>query len=295
VVEERKVHVVYGIINVFEWNNLPPTERLKDLFSSGEEFQQRSKRGEEKFTWVFADFDTKTINNEKILFARLVKIKSGYEESYYDKKLRSVKKKSIDNQRALAYSNFIVHPDSNHIVFEEKQPEISITQFKKFFLEIYKRHFTDLSQVKVDTLKDTTEVYKYIKQFDKVVEAQFDLRPSNPEDSKEFRALDQRLKEAHIHEAKIKFKSNAEGLKVENTIVGEGIELSGAGYGDYELKLEKGDRVAQLKSKDRILRDEIIVKDKPDDIMKMFLKKLVANLKKKGKTLKHEERDTTQV
>lgn len=53
----------------------------------------------------------------------------------------------------------------------------------------------------------------------------------------------------------------------ENTIIGQGINLSSAGYGTAKITAKKGDEIDILDSKDQILRFSITKSDTPSSII----------------------------
>ena len=268
--EERQSRVVMGKIHSPQWVRDDFERRLSDLVSSGDEYIQETGKGKDKFVWVIGDQLVESIDEEKIIFARLGKIKSGLEETIYDKELKSFKRIKVDTPRALSYSNFIIHPESHIVLFEEKLPDISIKQFKEKISILYKRHFNDLSDVKIDLIVETERVFKILRRYDKITEVQFKVTPSNPEDEIEFRRLDHLLKDGSTKEANFRFKNEEDGLKIENTIIGEGISLSGAGYGEYNISVEKEEKREIIKSNDQILRKIVRVNDKPAELMRCF-------------------------
>lgn len=275
--------LVIGKIHISKWVKHEFENRLKELIFSGEEYIQDSGRGKDKFIWTFGDPLIENIDTEKVIFGRLGKIRRGYEEIIYLKGQKSFQRKLEDQTdgkesvRALSYSNFAIHPQSMKIIFEEKTPNISINQFIENFSKIYSFHFNDISEIKIDVIIETEKVFDKIKKFDKITEAVFKLIPSNPEDEPDFRRLDGLLKEGDTKEAILNFKNEDEGLKIENTIIGEGIAMSGAAYGNYKLTLVKNKEIEIVKSSDHIYRKYIKEIDEPFILIKTFwdiLKKL---------------------
>lgn len=124
-------------------------------------------------------------------------------------------------------------------------------------------------------------VFDILKQYDKIVEVQVKTTPSNPEDTPDFRRLDPLLKESDTKEANLRFKNEEEGLKVEGTIIGEGISLSGAGHGEYTISVEKEERREIIRSKDQISRTVIRAIDEPKELMWKFVEKLKQYLQKR--------------
>jgi len=274
--EERQRRVVIGKIHISRWVTNDFESRLIGLVSGGDEYIQETGRGKNKFVWVFGDPLVKDIDREKIIFARLGKIKRGLEETIFDRNKRSFRRVPVDveSPRALSYSNFIIHPNSHTILFEDKLPNISLNQFKENFSKLYKQHFRDLSDLKIDLIVETGRVFEILKQFERIIEVQFKVRPSNPEDEPEFRRLDHLLKESGTKDANLSFKNEEAGLKVEGTIIGEGISQSGAGYGEYEISVEKEGRKEIIKSKDKIVRKVVKAIDEPAELMRRFWKEL---------------------
>lgn len=271
---ERKTRVVIGKIHLSNWIKDGLEERLIELFKSGKVHHQDKGKGRNKFTWAFGDLLIEEIEGEKVIFARLGKIKKGLEETVYDGDKKSFKQVMRNQERAVSYSNFIIHPKSHSILFEEKKPYISIKQFKENFSAIYKLLWNDLSDVRIDLIVETEEVFSLLKQFDRVTEVSFRVTPSNPTDKEEFRKLDELLKDGNTKEASFKFKNEEEGLKLENTIIEEGIYLSGAGYGEYTIRGEKGEEDKIIKSKDKIVRKIVLALDRPTEIVHEFWNQL---------------------
>jgi hypothetical protein len=82
------------------------------------------------------------------------------------------------------------------------------------------------------------------------------------------------LKEGSTKEANFKFKNEEDGLKIEGTIIGEGLSLSGAGYGEYNISVEKEEKKEIIRSKDQILRKVVRVIDEPEELMRCFWKNI---------------------
>jgi hypothetical protein len=216
------------------------------------------------------------MNNNVIIFARLGKINRAFEETIWDRKEKSFKKVSVEEPKALSYSNFIIIPQKQDIIFEEKLPDISIKQFIEVFSNIYKQHYSgDLSSLKIDLMQETQKIFEKLRGFDKILEVQLKVMPSNPDDDPLFKPLDDMLKNSETKEANLKFKNKEKGLKVDGTIIGQGIALSTAGYGHYTVVAEKGEEVHKMVSKDEIIRANIEVLDEPEDVSKAFCRKYI--------------------
>jgi hypothetical protein len=269
-VRPRKSTIVIGKIHISEWVKSELDKKIIDLVSSGEMYKQDWGRGKNKFVWAFGDHVTKDINGEKIIFARLGKIKAGFEDLIYDKKAKSFKRVTVET-KPLYYSNLIISPKSHIIIFEER-PGISASMFPDLFSKFYSEHFNDLSSLKIDLILDREIVFSRLNDFDKIIEVKFKVMPSNPDNEEEFRKLDEEIKNSNASEASFKFKNEQDGLKVKDSMVGQGIALSGAGYGEYTIVgVEEDGEKKVIKSKDQVLRQETTIVDEPGHIITYFL------------------------
>jgi hypothetical protein len=274
--EERQFRVVVGKFRISGINQDEFEKRITGLVSTSEEYEQDYGIGKGKFIWAFGDMWEKELDQGNVIFARLGKIRSPYRGTIYDTRERSFIDERIAPLRALSYSNFIVHPKTRMILFEEKS-NISINQFGKNFSIIYKRNFPDGSEIelelieksKFDAVRETKRVFEVLKER-KVVEVQFTVTPSNPDDKPEFGELDKILKNAGAKKAYIRIENEEGDLIVEGAITGWGIALSNAGYGHFRIIIEDEGRKRIIESKDKIRREIIMANDVPKELVKVF-------------------------
>lgn len=73
--EERVSRLVMGILHISQWVREELGERIEKLILSGDEHIQEKGKGKGKFTWVFGDGLSETLDGEKIIFGRLGKMK----------------------------------------------------------------------------------------------------------------------------------------------------------------------------------------------------------------------------
>nr|WP_287849084.1 DUF4747 family protein [Methanothrix sp.] len=270
--EERLTTVVIGKIHISEWIRDEFESRIVELLSFREKYRKPQKKGSNKFLWAFGDFCAKDLNDEKVIFARLGKNKQEIMENVFDDENWSYKRIARDLPKADAYSNFIILMKSHTIIFEEKQPVISIKQFSDMFSLIYSQHFSDLSKLKIDLIVEKETIFSKIREFDKITEVQLTVSPSNPYIDEDFRPFDKLLKDGNVEEAKLIYK-NPDGLKIDNTIIGQGIALSAAGYGNHTITAEKDEETEYIRSKDQIQRFGVAASDDPDSIIDNYYKK----------------------
>jgi len=185
----------------------------------------------------------------------------------YRKKITFKRQKRLE-PTAQNYSNFIIHPNSNSILFEERMPNISINQFKEIFTRMYVDYFDDFSSVSIGlTGENMDKIYELLEQYEKITEVKVKVSPPNPHDT-EFKRLEFLLDESNTDEGVFKFKNKEKGLKVKGTIIGEGVALSNAGYGeDYTISGIREGELDIIRSKDQRLIRVVETSDEPEDLV----------------------------
>jgi hypothetical protein len=150
------------------------------------------------------------------------------------------------------------------------------------FSSIYKQHFNDFSDLKIDLVYEREKIFYKLKEYDKITEVQLNLVPSNPENEDEFKKLDDTLKEIKAKAATLVFKNETDGLNVgENTIIAQGINLSSAGYGTVKFTATKGSETEKFDSKSQILRYGVPKSDTPSMIIGNFYNKFLEYIRRR--------------
>lgn len=276
---KRKSHVMVGELTYTNIEEEEITSKMIEFLSSGEEIEQNNK----VFLWVLGDYYQDKIDGEKVLFARLGKIRREHNEDMYDEEKSIFTREPIKTPKpqAVDYSNFIVHPSSKLIVFEERY-EISIKQFTEYFEALYRKFFVDeYIYIKIELIEeypDTEDIYGIIDNYDKVPEVKFSsVTPTNPGPSKEFKPLDDDFKESNVDDSDMDFRGKEDDLKIkEGTLIKQAIDLCRAGYGNFLLSLLDIERNEKdiYDSKDDLIKSVIYVKDEPREIIKKFYRKI---------------------
>ena len=269
----RKHTVTIGRIHAPRWDRSHLERNLVDLVSSGKMYKQDWGKGKNKFTWAFGDYLINEDEGEKIIFARLGKIKSDSIEDFYDKETKSFRQMVIES-KTISYSNFIIIPEDQVIVFEE-QPSITAKMFLECLSRFYRRHSNGISTITIDLIVDEEKIFTRLDSFDKITKVSFKVIPSNPDDEDDFRKLDEELKESNATEAGQWYKNESEGLLIENSMIKQGLALCNAGYGDYTVVGETNDTehstIMKIDSKDHIWREKVDLVDEPIQLIKSFL------------------------
>jgi hypothetical protein len=252
-------------------------EKIFDFISKSEGYAEKNRKGIEKAIWVFGNVSKQNVDGEDVFYGKFGKLKGTAKETLYDKKARNFIEENLVKQLAQSYSNFVIHPKTQIIIFEERRPDIRIDKFVKIFENSYLSYFPDLPALKIRLMVEEGRVFNLLKD-KKVVRVTFQLIPSNPDDREIFKRLDEMFHKSGIKDGKMQFDS-PEGLNVqtEGGIVREAIGLSDAGYGAYKARIE-GEGTQTISSKDNIIRETIPLK-KSDNLIKILLTRFKKYLK----------------
>jgi hypothetical protein len=124
--DEKLSSVVIGRMHVSPWVGQEFEDRVIELLSAREEYEQYQHKGKGKFLWVFADILVKLVDEDKIIFARLGKNKKEKVETIFDKKNWSYTRVAVIAPKAESFLNFIIIPKSQTILFLNVIPRSSL-------------------------------------------------------------------------------------------------------------------------------------------------------------------------
>jgi len=111
------------------------------------------------------------------------------------------------------------------------------------------------------------------------------VSPPNPGDQ-EYERLESILNESNTDEGIFRFKNKEKGLKVKGTIIGEGVALSNAGYGeDYTISGIREGKEDIIQSKDQRLIHVVEISDEPEDLVVKYWDTLKKLSERRGKKL----------
>lgn len=209
--DERLTTVVIGKMHVSSWVGDEFEGRILELLSKRREYEQSDGKGKGKFSWVFADLMVKDADENKIIFARLGKNKKEKVETVFDKERWTYTRVAVAAPKAESFSNFVIIPRSQTILFEEKKPIISIVQFIRMFSSIYNQYFNDISNLKIDLIYEREKIFYKLKDYDKITEVEVSVMPSNPETENDFRQLDEVLKKVRPKKQLLSLKTKKMG------------------------------------------------------------------------------------
>jgi hypothetical protein len=232
--------------------------------------------------WVFEYKGELSYNNERLFYGYFGRVKEKGMEQIYDMNTHKFLKEYVEKNIAQAYTFFVINPDTQVILFEEKN-SLKYKQFIRMFEKSYNSFYNTNDQIKIDLIQDETKLLEDLEK-KKVLHITFNLKPSNPEDEEDYRIVDNLLKKARAKRAKVEIENKTEGLKFEERegLARQGVALSGAGYGDYEALVEEDGRSKTIRSKDKVLREVF-------DISKFSYEEILAILKRFERYHKREK------
>lgn len=271
----KNITVVVGKIHVSEWAKDSFETRLTELLSTREKYKRSKKprKGANEYFWTFSNYSDIIIDDQIVMFAKLVKVREQINEIVFDEDNWEPTKEAQSIQNAIP-SNFIIIPKMRTIMFEEVPQKIKLDLFIEMFEVMYgQRYFSeDFSSLWINPVMEKTQIFEKLKKFDKVTKVKLEITPSNP-DTGDYKQLDDLLKDANVDHSKIEFINDVEGLEYKKTIVGEAISLAAAGYGSQEITASKDDKIEVIKSKDSIIRWKVLFNDKPKEFMENLTKR----------------------
>lgn len=233
--------------------------------------------------WAFELLGELQYEGETLLYGLFGKIKGKGVESTFDMQKHHYSKEYIEKNIAQAYSFFIINPEHQTIIFEEKT-SLKYKHFIRMFKRTYNEFYHTQDEITIDMVKDESKLLEDLDK-KKILYIEFDLQPSNPEDEEDFRPIDTLLKKASVKNARIKIE-NPKGLSLEKEgLARQGVALASASYGKYRAQVEQNGRKTIISSeKDKVLRETV-------DLAKIFSKESLNSILKRFESYKKKEKD----
>lgn len=261
----RKSYLVFGKVHISPWVDFK--ENLIVFLKTDKRII--SKRG--AYEYGFGDIEFVLSD---LVFGRLGKVHTKRNLVVDDKESRQFTRKDIGFGITEEYSNFLIDIKNKQIVFEDRRGRLPEKKFREVVSELYKRVHTDLSDLQISMKSETEEVLEEIRSYELIKRIKFQVTPSNPEDMPEFKELDKILKDSRTEHSNMSFENKKEGLKVEKTILEQGIHLCSSGYGEFDLDAMQEGQPKKFSSSDKVVCMWESFIDVSDEIISLFLKKM---------------------
>lgn len=228
--EEKKTRKMLFLFSRFHFSDLFGAENKKKIYENLLKME-KSKKEMGRFYWAFGDVGEINIDNERLIYGRLGKTAKERFETVYNETKHSYSKELI-KVNSSNYSNFFIMPSFNVIAFEQKY-EISKLQFLQHFKEMWIE--TTASELQFEFMLNEVEAYDLIKGWKKIVTAKFTMVPTNPSSREDFAPLDEFIRKANAAKAKLSFENKEKGLNFGDSPISQGVSMSAAGYGEFDI------------------------------------------------------------
>ena len=189
-------------------------------------------------------------SNTEVLFGKIGKEIFANYKTIYDDDTRDFITTAADETYA-SYGIFVVDIE-NYIIAVEAKFTLTLSKVLKKLKEFLPPEVGAYTTFEI--MADKFEIYNRVRGWDKFTYAKFQLTPTNPDNDPEFEQLDKLIQNTGGDKAVLVFEkeSGVGTLNTDNSSLAmQGIAMSSAGYGNFELMGEKDGHTDKIKTKDR--------------------------------------------
>jgi hypothetical protein len=249
-----RIHFKHQLTSLMDYDeDLTRTERVRQALWEYIRTDDVVFEDEEE-NWVFGA----CIEREGYLFGKFGKIYPDHPTRYDFDEGDFIEEGEVSTQAD--YSMFFVYPQQNLIIFNQRQ-HIGYRQFQRAFAGGYSNHVGIEDAVSIGLLKDAADVQEIIDQSE-VSYVNFDLVPTNPTSDPDMQILDDHIQNAGADSFGVDAKADG-GLNMEDDLLQAALNMSAAGYGEFEMEYEQDDRRERYKSSNKPAAQEI---DRPENL-----------------------------
>lgn len=220
-----------------------------------------------KYLWAMGDVGERIVEGETLLFGRLGKMARESVATNGAGPAHSFGRQPIHGKKA-ACSNFFISPSNSIMVLEDK-PLLPAGKFLKKFKQFWAESQT--AGIDFAFLKDEPEVFAIINRWDKITAAKFDLAPTNTRPREDFAPLDNLIRQSKASRVSLKLEGGGDGLAADNSIIQQGVSLSAAGYGEFNLKGVEKDSKTGLNSESFLISNDLVEVDELELLAQVVL------------------------
>ena len=285
--EKRSYHLIAARLHVTKGVALEKTKlsdqelhfNVLNLITQYEGYIQTRKRVVDNVRWVFGDSRECEIEAHKVIFGRFGRVRTDRKQDIYDYEKRSFSIADTGNPINLGssygYANFLVDASQRAIIFEERDPYVSLNQFLRYFKKSYESFIGDYPSLELTLLSSWQNILTFMSNLDHIYLVKTVLYPPNPNLYGDFRTLGEELKKMEASKAALTFQSD-KGLLTEDTLANQAVALAVNGYGTAEVQgLMKGEPKSTKSGKNTVVREDVIdEQDSPTTLLPKFFRKL---------------------
>lgn len=166
------------------------------------------------------------------------------ESSAYDESIGDFVEDADANVDA-QYSMFILNFPNQVLIYNTRN-RVGHKQFRQNFATGYNEQFGGSMEVK--PLKNRADVETVVSDYE-VLNAEFELEPSNPGADEEWEALDEHIQEMLAKKLDVEAESlEGSGLSFDNELLAEIYEMSKSEYGEFKIYYDENGFVKKITS-----------------------------------------------
>lgn len=166
--------------------------------------------------------------------------------------------------------NFILDPVTEYLLFEERLPDVSKTQFVSAFSGLCKQAGEEYGFIDATLKVDRQHVYERIRQAEKIFTAQVYYHLPNPRIRDIYKPLLDDLDDNGAKAGK-RVYTNSSGLQLNPKVLEAALEVSIDGYGSYKFRVQEKDGVRRtFTSSNDAIADTVETTDDPADFAARF-------------------------
>lgn len=216
------------------------------------------------YSWGFFEISDLTMYGSKFFTGLLVKFKPS-EEEVVDLESHKIATTNIPD-RVVSSVRFFLEPKTGVVAYR-KMPKLSARQFMTIFGKLVEEANENmLVNAELQAIDEEHEIFKAIREFDKIEMLKISLHPSNPSNRKPWRNTDERLRSMEVQKysetytgANIKIKENTEAYG--NIIMAED------GYGVAVIRGKMKDQVAVASTARLPAKEKALTNGDPANIL----------------------------
>lgn len=180
-------------------------------------------------------------------------------ETHYDRSKQDFVEQSGPSEE-VRYSHFVITRPSLQIVFEIRPATINIQSFVGAFQGLVNQ--SRRVNVTLEVSRIGQPFPEWVKSTQRVVRFHASIRPANPHYSDRTDRLEKLLTESNADKIGIDATtgpSKSNGLRLENSLLGEIVDYEEEGYAEFDVLAESNGRIVRFDSREAIRKEKLRV------------------------------------
>eukprot|EP01012_Entosiphon_sulcatum_P037428 TRINITY_DN4801_c0_g2_i1.p1 TRINITY_DN4801_c0_g2~~TRINITY_DN4801_c0_g2_i1.p1 ORF type:complete len:277 (-),score=35.69 TRINITY_DN4801_c0_g2_i1:772-1602(-) len=202
-----------------------------------------------KFRYKFFDVTDALFRDENYLIGSLVKYDPDAVDETVDETGEKITKVQNAN-KAIAKVNFILHPTSSLLIFQDGGSLLSVNTFYEVFIKLFSQNHSGEDVISISPIQDEYSFIETVGNLTEIKKIVIELVPSNPHFGEHWEDIDKKLKERKITNYKEiqENKKEGEGI-VPDTETKNKFYMSEDGYGVSTVIGKQNDKLRTITTK----------------------------------------------